>query len=738
MRKNVLISIIIVQYHVKEELFACIQSIYDSKPKTIFEIIVVDNDEKKILKKDLLKKFPKVTYIPNDNNGFGQGNNVGAKYANGEYLFFLNPDTIVFKNSIDELLVFFSKNKKAGVVAPFILHENKKPFEQQGVKTLTPIRAVFALSVINKFFPNNPIAKNYFIQWDTIETKEVDVVPGTAFMIKKKLYEFLNGFDENFFLYFEEFDLCKRIKEKGYKLYIEPKAKIIHLWERSTKTRNDINKIFNQSRFYYFKKHFGIFPALLTNAILNFGKYSFLCLLIILLTVFLLFYKIGVFMPFIGDQAWFYISAKDMLLNGSIPLVGITSSHTWLHQGPLWIYLLTVALWIGHFNPVAGAYLTGVIGLVTVWLVYKVGSAMFSPRVGILASLLYATSPLIVFNARFPYHTSLIATFTLIWFYVLYKWVNGFKYDFPFIIFLSAILYNFELATVMLIPVFILLLIYGITRKTQWVKQILDKKIMLLSIAGLLIPMIPILIYDRTHGFPQTLKFAAWLLYSGLGVFIPQFHHLAEGESILTMLPYITDKLKALIFYQNSIVALLLLFLGIGNLILLNSKQFKKRQYIQSYSLLLLLFIITSVLYLMEKTNSDAYWPMFFPSIIYIIALFFNRLFDLEKLFYPVILFLLIYSALNIYSLFQTNFLTKGGIALPGEIIQSRQIISETEGKEYNLIGAGHGSQYESDVMNYAYLTWWLGHGPSQAKQSVEIILVGTPKGFIIERKMSK
>src|SRR6185312_14686775 len=110
-----------------------------------------------------------------------------------------------------------------------------------------------------------------------------------------------------------------------------------------------------ESRFYYFKKHYGLVTALITNAFLNIGKYSFLNLLILFLAAFLLFYKLNEFMSFIGDQGWFYISARDMLLTGQIPLVGITSSHTWLHQGPFWTYLLAFALKIGDYNPVAGA-----------------------------------------------------------------------------------------------------------------------------------------------------------------------------------------------------------------------------------------------------------------------------------------------------------------------------------------------------------------------------------------------
>src|ERR1035437_8373192 len=98
------ISIIIVHYKVKEKLFACINSIYLSKPKIAFEIIVVDNDEEKTIGKELLKKFPKVKYVETSVNlGYGGGNNLGVKYASGSHLFFLNPDTLVFKDTINFL-----------------------------------------------------------------------------------------------------------------------------------------------------------------------------------------------------------------------------------------------------------------------------------------------------------------------------------------------------------------------------------------------------------------------------------------------------------------------------------------------------------------------------------------------------------------------------------------------------------------------------------------------------------
>lgn len=735
-----MISIIIVQYHVKKELFDCIQSIIDSRPKVNYQIIVVDNDEVKTIEKDLLKEFPKVIYISNENKGFGQGNNTGAKYAKGNYLFFLNPDTIVYKNTIDVLYQFLKKNKSAGVVAPFLLHENKKPFEQQGVKELNPFRAIFSISIINKMFPNNPVAKNYFIQWNKIETKEVDVVPGTAFMLSSELYASVKGFDEKFFLYFEEFDLCKRIKEKGYKLFIEPKAKITHLWERSTKQRNDINKIFNESRLYYFKKHFGLLTAIITDAFLNFGKYSFIELLILFLAAFLLFFKLNILMPFIGDQGWFYLSARDMLLTGHIPLVGITSSHTWLHQGPLWTYLLAIALYMGHFNPISGAYFTATTGLFTVWLVYKLGSEIFSSKIGLFSSLFYATSPLIILNARMPYHTSLIPLFTLVWFYLLYKWINGFKYGFPLLLFILTVLYNLELSMVMLLPILFIIIVYGFIKKKKWAQQLCQFKIFLFSLLGIIIPMIPMIFYDIHHGYPQTLKFGIWILYKiANAVGVPLAHPDIPGETLYSMFNFASSRIAELLFFPNTAIAWIILLISTLNLIIYNFISFRKKRFFNSYLLLLLFFLIPFLFYLAERTNSDAYWPIFFIVIAFMFGILFDRLLLVKKLFYVTITILVLIVGINLLTFFHSEYMTgKNIITFSDRLSAAKQIVRNSQGKEYNLIGTGPSSKYESFTMGYLYLTWWLGHAPSKNYQKFHIFITEKGSHIILTNNMQR
>jgi len=286
------VSIIIVHYRVKDRLFACLRSIYDSKPNMDFEIIVVDNDEIKTIEKDLGRQFPKVKYIKSSKNvGYGGGNNLGTKYAKGQYLFFINPDTLVFKDTLDALCEFLDKNTKAGIVAPLLVDKQSKPFVLQGTELLTPFKALIVLSFLNKLFPNNPVSQRYWLKdWNHQTLKEVEVCPGTALMIRKDSFKRAEGFDENFFLYFEEDDLAKRVRAQGYKIYITPKSKIFHEVGVSTKQLPSSSKIFRRSRFLYFKKHYGIPRALSVELFLRINKLTlfilllFLALLLVIMT----------------------------------------------------------------------------------------------------------------------------------------------------------------------------------------------------------------------------------------------------------------------------------------------------------------------------------------------------------------------------------------------------------------------------------------------------------------------
>lgn len=290
---KVKVSIIIVYYKDKEALFNCLKSIKENRPKVSFEVIVVDNDEVKRIEKEVKSKFNWIKYVKSWGNiGYGAGNNLGASIAKGDFLMILNPDTLIKPGSIDTLVDFLVENKDVAVVAPNLIDKKGKIFTQLGSRELTPVRGIVALSFLNKVFPHNKISRDYWLKDLPLDQKrEVDVVPGSAFLIRKDVFEKIGGFDENIFLFFEESDLGRRIKKLGYRLYIIPESEVVHFWSGGKKDPPYIKKIFKKSRFYYFKKHFGLVSALLVEVFARFSKWHFLFLLLILM-VFLLLRRI--------------------------------------------------------------------------------------------------------------------------------------------------------------------------------------------------------------------------------------------------------------------------------------------------------------------------------------------------------------------------------------------------------------------------------------------------------------
>jgi len=731
------VSVISVNYKVEEELLACISSIENLKPKVSYEIIVVDNDEKSGLKENLKEKFPKVKYVKSLGNiGYAAGNNQGVKHALGEFIFFLNPDTVLAKGCIDTLYNF-TKNPKSGMVAPLLFDPAGNVYPSQGSDEYNLASALVVNSFVNKYFPDNPISKKFFHKdWNKKNVEEFDVVPGTAFMIRKSIFQKAGMFDEKFFLYFEEYDLAIRIKKMGYKNYILPKAKVLHIWEASAKKRKDINTIFSQSRHYFFKKNYGRLFAFIVSLFLNLGKHELFLGFILILSLFLGFFKIRELMTFIGDQGWFYLSAKDVIIDGQIPLVGIASSHPWLYQGPFWTYLLSPFLWIFNFDPVSGAYLSIILGVLSVVGMYIVGSALFGKRVGIIASLLYATSPLAVYYMRFPYHTSPIPLFVIALTFSLFKITqNKFGY-LPLAIFLVTALYNFEIATVVLWGVLVSILMYKFFKDRKNFRQIFNKKIIFLSLFSLLTPLLPMILYDVRNGFPQTLKFAAWSIYRAASLLGYNPNLAFSINKIIVMLDFLFDNFRKLIFAQSNLIPMLILVALIAWAIYMLFKKEKTA----SYNVIFLLFTIPFIFIVLNQTPSDAYLLLFFPIVILIFSSFLDFIMNKKITFFPVFIFILILTAGNIHFMLKNDFLFDKRsklFTLDKRIQASYDMLNMTQNKDYNLIGKGEASKHKSFTMNYEYLTWWLGHAPSRENESVKIYVFESANGIKVENKIN-
>ncbi|MEK7605468.1 MAG: glycosyltransferase family 39 protein [Patescibacteria group bacterium] len=422
-------------------------------------------------------------------------------------------------------------------------------------------------------------------------------------------------------------------------------------------------------------------------------------------------------MPFYGDIGWFYLSARDLLLGKGFPLVGITSSHTWLHQGPLWTYFLSVALWLGNFDPLAGGYLSILLGILTVYCIYYIGKRMFSERVGVIAAFLYSLSPLVILNIRTPYHTTPIPIFALLYFMSIYLWVKGQKSFLGFSLFFLAILYNLELATVILVVPMVAFLMYGLWQKKSYTKKIGKTDAFKAFLLGL-IPMLPILIYDVTHGFKQTLIYGGWLFYSFTRGLLGFLYGSSDTTEKIEVLNFLYSSLRSLIFFDNGLIALLLLGISFLWVAYLLFRQYKQSRINPAYVLVIFWFLLTVSILILNGVASDAYLPQLYPAIFLILALGADSLHRISpKLPYFIIIVVFIF---NIHSVITHNyFMAEGeGIPLSSRQAIANEMISKSDSKAIIIKGEGIGSQFRSFTMPYEYLVWYYDPGRRVGKSS--------------------
>lgn len=232
---QVKVSIIIVSWNVKAELSACIDSIVKNVKPGSYEIIVVDNASADGTVAHLRGNCSEVKVIANNLNvGFGRANNQAAVEATGEYFFILNPDTLVLPGTIDSLVYYMDSHAECALCGPRVLNEDGSV--QSSVKNFPNWKGAFCRYTPLKYLG---IFKSDLNKWryrDFNYEKESDVeqLIGAALLIRKNVFQKLNGFDEQFFMYYEEVDLCRRISLMGLKNIFYPGAELIHLGGRSS------------------------------------------------------------------------------------------------------------------------------------------------------------------------------------------------------------------------------------------------------------------------------------------------------------------------------------------------------------------------------------------------------------------------------------------------------------------------------------------------------------------------
>lgn len=243
------LSIIILNYNVRYFLELCLQSVEAAIKGLDAEIIVVDNHSKDESCAMVRENFPKVKLIENKENlGFSKGNNIGVTHAKGKYICILNPDTVIAEDTFKTLLTFAEKQTQLGIIGCKLIDGNGNYLPES--KRNVPVVKI----AINKVFGNS---KHYYANHLKANViGKVDVFVGAFMLLKRSVFNQVNGFDEDYFMYGEDIDLSYKIKNAGYQSFYYGKVTVIHYKGESTLKDKTYAKRFYGAMQIFYKKHF--------------------------------------------------------------------------------------------------------------------------------------------------------------------------------------------------------------------------------------------------------------------------------------------------------------------------------------------------------------------------------------------------------------------------------------------------------------------------------------------------
>jgi GT2 family glycosyltransferase len=261
------LDIVIVNWNAGDYLRDCIRSMKDALTDSfeLKNIVVVDNASSDNSLDTIEEIDPRVKVIRNDSNvGFGKACNKGVWSCNSEFILILNPDTRLFSNSIDPVMQFMLKeeNKEIGMVGVQIIDDNGN-ISRNCARFPTPIGSIYRSFGLDRLFPK-AFKTHFMVEWDHKDSRMVDQIMGSFIILRRDLYEKLKGYDDDFFVYYEDLDLAYRGYKLGYKNYYLADAQVYH---KGGGTSENIKaarlSYILHSKLIYSKKHFSKFSYFL-------------------------------------------------------------------------------------------------------------------------------------------------------------------------------------------------------------------------------------------------------------------------------------------------------------------------------------------------------------------------------------------------------------------------------------------------------------------------------------------
>jgi len=251
------LSIIVISYNTRAMTLACLQSVYD-QTTTPFQLIVVDNASSDGSAEAIAAAFPDVVLIAEtENHGFGPAHEIALEHATAPWLLLLNPDTVVLDGALDNLLTYAKATPEAGIWGGRTLYGDNSLNPTSCFARMTLWSVFCRVAGLNGIFRSSPFFNSeYYGAWDRNSEREVDIVTGCLFLIRRQMWDDLGGFDEAFTMYGEEVDLCLRARALGARPRVTPASTIIHYGGASQAVRSDKIVRLLKAKMELIKRHF--------------------------------------------------------------------------------------------------------------------------------------------------------------------------------------------------------------------------------------------------------------------------------------------------------------------------------------------------------------------------------------------------------------------------------------------------------------------------------------------------
>lgn len=270
-----MISVIIVSFNTAHLLRRCLTELYTRSPDVEMEVFLVDNNSEDDSVAMVRREFPQVELIANQENlGFAAANNQAWRRSKGDFILLLNPDAFVKQDAVSCAVKFLENHPECGICGGRLVKPDGT-LDPSARKFPTFLNKFFVLSGWSSRFPHSKLFSGHnFGNFDHNSVMEVDWVPGTFTMYRREMLEQTGLFDERFYIYYEETDLCQTAKKHGWKVYFLPTAEIVHVGGASSKTRKEhafdtaalqVTRFRMRSEWLYFRKNSGL-AAVLANA----------------------------------------------------------------------------------------------------------------------------------------------------------------------------------------------------------------------------------------------------------------------------------------------------------------------------------------------------------------------------------------------------------------------------------------------------------------------------------------